>query len=86
MEGKPLHVDDMVATPVSDGSWIISLGESIDTTLGRVFQIHVNWWAGFRYHPIIDEQNRYHGDAAPPELVILADTLEGAVRGFGADA
>lgn len=84
MSKQPIHVDDMVGTPVSDGSWYITLGGSLDMVLGRVFEVGNSWWGSFRYHGITDEHGNYYGETAPPELIAMSRTLEEAIRAYGA--
>lgn len=74
----------MVAHPLSDGSYVVTLGDSLDAPLGSILKLHVQWWASFRFHAVVDADGTYYGDSAPPELLAITNVLEDAVRAFGA--
>lgn len=79
-----VHLGDLVASPISDGSWVVSLGDSMTTSMGRIFPIGAFWWAAVKFNSVTDAAGNYYGDWAPPTVLVMSPTFPDALRAFSA--
>jgi hypothetical protein len=75
---------DLFAHRMSDGSYTVTVGESLHTHVGGIRRLGVFWWMAFRTRPVVGPDGAYWGDYDVPEVLGFQPVLEAAMELFEA--